>query len=350
MALEGSLKDFGLADILQLIYFQRKTGILSLEGNMDRVTLVFSEGNIVGAESKRRNEENRLGKILVKKGFMKEEDLKAVLEEQQRSGIKLGLAVIRKGLVEKEKIQEILNSQITETVVQLFGWKQGTYEFTAQGISQDKELPFSLDTQHLLMDGLRIVDELSLIKDRLTLDTLFLKKSDDTTGLTDAEKDIFRFVDGDNDVSTIVDLAGKDNFEVSKTLLSLMEKGLIEASEPLPVVAGGTAPVEEKRPAAFLRYIPYLAVPLSLVLSCAVVFLQKDDTLKVFSAAKKIDELRLRIDAHKLRHTSYPQALSALTDTRDPWGLPYIYSASENSFTLKSAGPDRTEGTKDDVY
>jgi hypothetical protein len=30
MALEGLLQEFGLADILQLIYFQKKTGVLNI--------------------------------------------------------------------------------------------------------------------------------------------------------------------------------------------------------------------------------------------------------------------------------------------------------------------------------
>ena len=77
MALEGSLRDFGLADILQLIFFQRKTGVLTIEGKMDKVRLLFIEGNITGAESKRRLEANRLGKVLVKKGFLEEKDLQA---------------------------------------------------------------------------------------------------------------------------------------------------------------------------------------------------------------------------------------------------------------------------------
>ncbi len=37
MALKGSLEVFGLADILQLIHFQRKSGILTLEGDKDKV-------------------------------------------------------------------------------------------------------------------------------------------------------------------------------------------------------------------------------------------------------------------------------------------------------------------------
>jgi hypothetical protein len=350
MALEGSLKDFGLADILQLIYFQRKTGALSLDGKMDKVKLLFVDGNIVGAESKRRIEDNRLGKILLKKGFIKENDLKAVLEEQRSSGIRLGTVLLQKGLVEKEKLQDIINAQITETVVQLFGWKQGSYEFNAQGVPQDKELPFSLDTQHLLMEGLRIVDELSEIKDKLTLDTLFTRTTADGTDLAGEEKEILSLVDGENDVSTIVDLAGKDNFEVSKILLSLLEQGLIKSKNVAPVISAGAVHIEEKVPSAFLGYLPYLAVAASLILSFAVVFTQKDETMKVFSAAKMVDELRFRIEEHKLQHNVYPQTLSVLTDAKDPWGHLYIYSVSENLYTLKSAGPDMTEGTKDDIY
>jgi len=350
MALEGSLKDFGLADILQLIYFQRKTGALSLDGKMDKVKLLFVDGNIVGAESKRRIEDNRLGKILVKKELIKEGDLKAVLEEQRSSGIRLGTVLLQKGLVEKEKLQDIINAQITETVVQLFGWKQGSYEFNAQGVPQDKELPFSLDTQHLLMEGLRIVDELSVIKDKLTLDTLFTRTTADSTDLPGEEKEILSLVDGENDVSTIVDLAGKDNFEVSKILLALLEQGLIETKKVAPVISAEAVHIEEKAPSAFLGYLPYLAVAASLILSFAVVFIQKDETMKVFSAAKMVDELRFRIEEHKLRHDSYPQTLSVLTDAKDPWGHLFIYSISENLFTLKSAGPDMTEGTKDDIY
>ena len=349
MALEGSLKDFGLADILQLIYFQRKTGVLALDGKADKVKLLFVDGNIVGAESKKRNEDNRLGKILIKRGLIKDEDLKAVLEEQRRTGIKLGTALLQRELVDKEKIKEILNSQITETVVQLFGWKQGTYEFAAQGVPQDKELPFSLDTQHLLMEGLRILDELSIIKDRITLDTLLVRKGNDTSSLTEEEKEVFTCVDGSNDVSTIIDLTGMDSYLVSKTLLLLMEKGLVDAQEAALVLPSeGSA--EGKKTGAALKYLPYLVVAASFILSFVVVFMQKDDTLKVFETSKKIGEIRFSIEAARLKNAAYPPSLSAITNESDLWGRPYIYTVSENGFFIKSSGPDRTDGTSDDIF
>lgn len=94
MALKGSLEDFGLADILQLIHFQRKSGVLTVEGEMDRIKPMFINRDISGVESKKRAEENRLGRVLLKRGLIDEEDLKLALEEQRRSGGKLGSILV----------------------------------------------------------------------------------------------------------------------------------------------------------------------------------------------------------------------------------------------------------------
>jgi hypothetical protein len=349
MALEGSLTDFGLADILQLIYFQHKTGVLKLEGKMDRVSLLFIDGNIGGAESKRRNEDNRMGKILLKKGHLKEEDLDAALQEQRKTGARLGNILLRRDLAEKEAIKDVLQGQITEMIIQLFGWKQGTYEFTAQGVARDKDFPFSLDTQHLLMEGLRIVDEWSVIQGRITLDSLFSKSIDSPEGLTEEQREIFNYVDGENDVSTIIDLSGQDNFEVSKSLLTLLEKGFIKTAEAAPVITEEHATA--KIPAPYnLVYLPYLAVILSLICSLAGLLIHKSNDLKNFSASKELDELRVKIETFQFEHSAYPSTLDQITQSRDAWGRPYIYKTEDDSFYIASAGADGVEGTKDDLY
>jgi hypothetical protein len=350
MALEGSLTDFGLADILQLIYFQRKTGILTLEGRTDRVRLLFIEGNIAGAESKKRLEDNRLGKILTKKGYLSEADLQAALEEHERTGVKFGLVLLQRELVGKEILTEILKSQITETVIQLFGWKQGAYEFLSQGVPQDKDLPCSVDTQYLLMEGLRIMDEWSVIKGKITLDMIFTKKTEAPSDLTEDEKAVFSYVDGENDVSTIIDLSGRDNFHVSKTLLALADNGLIEAVEQAPVFAEEPVAATRK-PSNIMNYLTQAAIFLSLALSLLVMLAGRGDVFRKFRAAQEIEDLRFRIEKYRLEHPSYPKRLEeVISHTEDPWGRPYIYGTSVNSFVLGSAGPDGKEGTPDDVY
>ena len=65
MALSGTLKDFGIADILQLIGHQTKTGKLTLKSAGDEVEVFFIEGNVVFAADKARKSNNLLGSLLL---------------------------------------------------------------------------------------------------------------------------------------------------------------------------------------------------------------------------------------------------------------------------------------------
>ncbi len=348
MALEGSLRDFGLADILQLIFFQRKTGVLNLEGKLDKIRLLFIDGRIVGAESKRRTEANRLGKVLAKKGLFTEEELQTMLEEQQKSNLRLGNFLVRKGIVKREEIEDIVEGQIKETVIQIFNWKEGTYEFTPQAIPVDKDIPISIDTQHLLMEGLRIVDEWTLIEGKITLDTVFRKMTDDVSELSEEERDILFLVDGDNDVSTIIDISGKDDFTVSKTLVSLMEKHIIEPKETVPIITE-IHPPQVKKSLLYHRYLPAFAIAFAVILSLFSVFFGSNNALKRFHASEAVDDLRFRIAAYKFERGALPSELQAITQKTDPWGNPYIYRANDYSFLVLSSGPDGQEGTADDI-
>lgn len=349
MALEGSLKDFGLADILQLIFFQRKTGVLDLEGKLDKVRLVFIEGNISGAESKRRGEVNRLGKVLVKKGLLREQDLQPILEEQRRSNIRLGNILVRRGIIQKDVIEGILVGQITETVVQIFSWKEGTYEFTPQAVPVDKDIPISIDTQHLLMEGLRIVDEWSVIEGRITIDTIFTKNPQTTAELSEEEKDIFSLIDGENDVGTVVDISGQDDFSVSKILVSLLEKGSIEHKAALPVIPE-IIPGEIKKSAFSYRVISAAAVVIAVLLSLSSVFFASGNVFKKFRASEAVADLRFKTEAYRFEHGAYPDTLATIAANSDPWGSPYIYNHNNNTFIVLSPGPDGKEGTADDIY
>ena len=66
MALSGTLKDFGIADILQLIGQQTKTGKLRLTTGSDEVEIAFVTGNVVFASEKKRDKANLLGNLLIR--------------------------------------------------------------------------------------------------------------------------------------------------------------------------------------------------------------------------------------------------------------------------------------------
>jgi hypothetical protein len=348
VALEGFLQEFGLADILQLIYFQKKTGILNIEGKGDRIKVSFIDGNITVLESSRRLEDKRLGKTLIKKELITREDLDSALKVQKAEGMMLGNIFVKRGLVSKEAITKILESQIVDTIAQIFTWKEGRYEFVPQEITVDKELPISLDTQHLLMGGVRIVDELSVIEGKLDLDNIYKKvKEPDPSYLNNIEKEILNLIDGESDVSTIINISPCEDFEILKAIISLEEKGIIEPIEVLPF--------KKERVSTTLG----LGSPFSIAIFCVVlivlffVFKSNFDALKAFKNARisvQIERLKNGIEIYNAVNGRYPENLEVVTEERDPWGRLYVYKLTEEGFTLFSSGADGIERTEDDVY
>jgi hypothetical protein len=238
-------------------------------------------------------------------------------------------------------------------VIQLFRWKDGIYEFSPQGVPVDKEMPVSLDTQHVLMEGLRIVDEWLLIEGKLTPGTIFVKTEKSDTELTPDEEEILGLVDGEGDVSTIIDFSHMDSFEASKSLVSLMEKGIIEP-KAAAAVAFVTSLHEAARPAD--KRIPYppFITPFIFLASLFITIIsfpsQRSDYTDRIKTSADVDNIRFLLEAYKYEKSSYPHSIDQITKKTDFWGRQYIYKTEAGDFVLFSSGPDGKEGTADDVY
>jgi len=351
MGLEGSIEEFGLADILQLIYFQKKTGLLEVEGRLGRVKIFFNNGNVVGAESKHRLEQKRLGRILVKKGLLAEEELEGMLRKQKASGERFGSILLKNKNITKEDVRDVILNQMTETIIQIFGWKKGTYEFRPHRVTVDRDLDIAVDTQHLLMDGLRIIDEWSVIEGRLTLDTVFERTGVSDAELTEEEQKILRCIDGETDVSSTCEISGMDDRDASRVLVSLLDKGVIRTAEEKSYVAEKA----EGRSRRGLK-MPMLAIAANLVIAASLVI--SLGPLKVrpvpgdaARAEIALEKLRLSIERERFLKGAYPETLPGTVEAhRDPWGGLFDYRRTDVGYELVSPGPDGVPGTPDDIY
>src|SRR3990172_3237851 len=129
MALEGTLEDFSLADIFQLIGIQRKTGILTLKNPEETVTVTFHNGMVIGADTHPRKLEDRIGKVLVKTGLISQEQLKDALELQQKTLQKIGFILVNHNYISRDQLKEALQIQVTQMIYRLFRWNTGEYYF-----------------------------------------------------------------------------------------------------------------------------------------------------------------------------------------------------------------------------
>ncbi len=354
MALEGSIKDFGLVDILQLIYYQRKSGILTVEGKTDRISLGFLEGNIVAFDTKKLIETtkgmeiDRIGKILVKKGLLNEEQLQDALLEQEKSKKKLGNILVIKGYIDVEVMKEILQNRMIEILVKVFSWRFGYYSFVSQSVSIDKEIPISVDTQHMLLEGLRIQDEWALIEGKITLDTVFRKTGIEDVPLTKSEMHVLDHIDEENDARTIIELCDLDDFETSRSIASLLDRGVIEPVKEKVLAAEHVS--AKNRLSRFTGFLLPVLLLAAVVIAMIPVINLSGSSLKVVIAAKDLEQINFSVEKYSIENKRYPESLSHVGDEVDPWGNQYRYKITENGFLVFSIGEDGQEGTEDDVY
>src|SRR3989440_5899859 len=122
MALSGTLKDFGIADILQLIGHQTKTGRLTLKTGGDEVEVYFIDGNVVFASEKARDSKDLLGSLLLRAELLSKERLDDALSTQQRTLKRLGDILLASAAVTRPQLAQMMRLPSTQTLYTLFSW------------------------------------------------------------------------------------------------------------------------------------------------------------------------------------------------------------------------------------
>ena len=265
MGLEGTLKVFSLTEIFQMLGLQRKTGILSVESEDDSITISFLGGSVVAAESAAHRLDNRLGNLLLRAGYLTEEQLARVLAMQRETRQRLGFLLVREGLVEPTELREALRLQISRIVYSAFRWPDGRFHFTQEGtVDYDADHMAPVSTETVLMEAAQIVDEWPLLEKKVGPITGVFRRAPGVEGLhlvanqkntpegtlsvSRSEAETWRWIDGRRSVGDIMERAFLSDFEVLKGTVDLLSRNLIEpgrvadeepveAAEPLPAVA-----------------------------------------------------------------------------------------------------------------
>lgn len=144
---QGSLKDYSADDLFSIIAMKRLSGQLAMKNDVLGMTALFENGRLFHIQSKDIPFNNRLGAMLLRGGFITEEQLKDALERNQRTGFPLGYILINAGYVNQEQLKGPLKLQMEEHLQKLFSWKQGTFTFEPGNVEiyEDKKIYFEED-------------------------------------------------------------------------------------------------------------------------------------------------------------------------------------------------------------
>ena len=400
MALKGTLRDFGLSDIFQLISHQRKTGVLYLEDKGKSVAVTFDEGKVVGAEigSEKTHEKERVGDILVKSGLLESVRLQECLQEQKRTAKKLGVVLTEKNYLTEDIFRQALAFQIKETLFKIFQWSTGTYRFDVGKITYDKQFISPMPAEFILMEAARIIDEWPGVKSKIpSMEMVFaqvagagekiLRRSQvrdaarnekdldfdilgeekpksfdsDRTVLSPEQEKVFDLVNGRFSVSDIAYRSLLGDFEASKALLDLAGFGLVR-----PVKVPASTPKTEEAAEETKRRKGVIAMLSGLLFAGILLFIlfgtlagsggrlnilsqvtsEKAVVIQAAIIQAQTRRLMLGMEAYRLEKGSYPVTLEDMvktgfileSDVSYPLSRPYTIQWNENGPSISPPG------------
>ena len=231
MAIKGSLSEASLPDVLQLLALGRKTGCLSVTDRTNIGHIYFDLGKICYASIVNRRD--RLGDILVKGGRITKQQLDAAIELQgQERQKRLGEILVQQDSMSRADLEHYMQVQIEEAVYFLFTWTSGSFNFEANVRPEDQDFLVSINSESILLEGARRVDEWSLIEKKIpSFDIIFAAADDKTvdseSSLTPQQKRLMSLLDGTRDVAQLIEETALGEFDVGKALFGLITAGFV---------------------------------------------------------------------------------------------------------------------------
>jgi hypothetical protein len=399
VALEGTIKDFALPDIFQLIGIQRKTGVLTLTHEQATVTIKFLEGHVVEADTLSDSLESRLGAVLVRTGRISQQQLDEALEIQRNTLQRLGHILVKRDYISQDELVDALQIQSSQIIYRLFRWREGSYHFDAvDELDYDQHHSTPISSETILMEGARMVDEWPIIERRIPSDRIVLRKTaaaeeleDESEGdggdeldldlgvdldleigadppadspkepaikLSPEERQILALVDGTRTVREIVDLLNLAEFETFRALSEMLTRNLVERVGS--TARAGERPESRGITGKLLGWLAKLALAAAALGAVATLATNPvtpwrlagagpaTDRLRLYAAMSRLERIERGVQVFYLDTGTFPAGLETLVQygyldevaLHDPWGRPYRFLLSPGGYQVLGQDAD----------
>jgi len=231
MPLAGSLETFNIANLIQFLSSDQKTGVLQISSGGNTAKIFIKSGFIVYATSSQHK--FRLGHLLRSEGLLSDEKLQECLQLAEEKNQQLGRFLVEQGYISRSSLKDFLHLQAEEILYDIFLWEAGDFEYTDTPIDIKETLFIPLNPMGIIMEASRRIDEQSIIKREIPGEQLIFKISQkmgetEKLKLTKNERRILSLMDGNRTVKQVINDSGYAEPATYKIIYSLKMTGFIE--------------------------------------------------------------------------------------------------------------------------
>ena len=303
MALEGSIRDFSLPDIIQFLRQQNKSGVLTIRTSGGWEKVLFEEGRIAFALTQNFQGAEGIAHKIIRAERISEAKIEELLKMNPGMA-EFEASLVSSGVMTPDELTEFLNLQTREILFRLFRLEEGRYSFETNGTLERPTHITPMDADYILLEGMRqfdewppmrlkvlnnqiIFDKVADLKDKVEVAIKSAESSDEaqetrpeigTIKVSEKEWVIFQNVNGLRDADKLVDICNVGEFETIRGLAALLAHGVIyqsaeRQSEEAPSL-GGWEPEPEivERRSFFLTPGLWLNVGIVFILVIWILF------------------------------------------------------------------------------
>ena len=231
MVLSGTLREFILADVFQLLAQQKITGKLILNNGRNEGIVVFWNGTIVAAEKEDEKFTAKLFNYLIYSKQIPSIKVRELFASFEGDLAGLSSEILNRGLMSKQQMTSFAESVIEDVACSLFLWKAGTYRFNSMR-SVDSLIPagISIPVENIIMEAMRRIDEWHRMMEFITEETIFVRsqrKDDQRKGVSDPIQNpadyIYTCIDGTSPVKEFVKSSCLTEYKIYEALYYLVQ-------------------------------------------------------------------------------------------------------------------------------
>jgi len=235
--LQGSIENFSLPEILQLVATTRKAGTLAIQNQNAIVMVYFKDGNIIYAYGPQQT--YHIGQLLKELEVLTPEQLEQAVKIQTESetSARLGEILIAQKFINRSELETVVKTQIEELLYSLLSWQTGSFKFYENQLPTEEEITVRLSVENVILEGLRRFDELNMAQSALPdIDAVYTIAASEAdrqkeVAMAASEWNIMTLVDGHRTLKEICEISQIDKDETMVRLARLKIAGIITVSE-----------------------------------------------------------------------------------------------------------------------
>jgi hypothetical protein len=230
MVLKGSLREFILADIFNLLAQQKITGKLILSTGEDEGIIAFKEGLISGAVKGDEQIPRKLFNLLVTVYHYPGDEIRGLFQSFERNMNGLFNEIIRLNLLTREVLESFALSVVEDIACGFFLWTKGTYYFSSVSYVDDiAPSCISISVENMAMEAMRRVDEWNRMTKNINNEVVFVPNERRPPELTDSinplvqpDEYVYSKIDGISPVSALFRTTCLTEYKVYEALQELI--------------------------------------------------------------------------------------------------------------------------------